>query len=493
MDRLAFLPPRIANAPVHGDVTFPSRAVPQSSFISKSKLFRALPNCYPLICTIPRMNKPLKDAVRPRSGTSLGAAWVILWLIFAAVQFAALFQPPLLDDVDATHAEAAQHMAETGDVVTLYVNGVRYLEKPPLPYWLTAADYRIFGQNVFATHLPNALAILGCAWICWLWAGRTWGRRTGYYAALAMLTAVGPFLFTRFAIPEALLSFLIMLALWNFLAGLEDRRATRIYAMWAALALATLAKGLVAPVFFIAAAVPFLIVSGLWRRWRELKPVTGILLFLAVAAPWHILAGLANPDQGHPLGNHPTLGNVHGFWYFYFINEHVLRFLGGRYPNDYNKMPFAVYWLAHLVWLFPWSIFVPAVLVAAWKTRRVWLRRLRNNGGQLFDSSGKPADGAEAASYIQKAMFRARSAWLLGIYSAFVLVFFSLSTNQEYYTFPRGRRCSSSSRRSWQKRRRGAIPWSFVSGTVKGSTRVNFSGSLLTPQAKASHWSRCSG
>ena len=382
------------------------------------------------------MNKPLKDAVGPRSGTSLGAAWVILWLIFATVQFAALFQPPLLDDVDATHAEAAQHMAETGNVVTLYVNGVRYLEKPPLPYWLTAADYRIFGQNVFATHLPNALAILGCAWICWLWGGRTWGRRTGYYAALAMLTAVGPFLFTRFAIPEALLSFLIMLALWNFLAGLEDRRATRIYAMWAALALATLAKGLVAPVFFIAAAVPFLIVSGLWRRWRELKPVTGILLFLAVAAPWHILAGLANPDQGHPLGNHPTLGNVHGFWYFYFINEHLLRFLGGRYPNDYNKMPFAVYWLAHLVWLFPWSIFVPAVLVAAWKTRRVWLRRLRNNGGQLFDPSGKPANGAEAASYIQKAMFRARSAWLLGIYSAFVLVFFSLSTNQEYYTFP---------------------------------------------------------
>ena len=380
------------------------------------------------------MNEPQQDAVRPRSGPSPVVAWLILWLIFAAVHFASLFTPPLLDDVDASHAQAAQHMAETGDLVTLYVNGVRYLEKPPLPYWLTAADYKIFGQNVFATHLPNSLAIFGCAWICWLWAGRAWGRRAGYYAALAMLTAIGPFLFTRFNIPEALLTFLLMLALWNFLTGLEDRRATRIYAMWAALALAALAKGLVAPVFFIAVAVPFLILSGLWRRWRELKPVTGILLFLAVAAPWHILAGLANPDQGHPMGNHPTLGHVHGFWYFYFINEHVLRFLGGRYPNDYNKMPFAVYWLAHLAWLFPWSIFIPAALVAAWKTRRRWLARPDKRGlqGLVFDSLGRE----EGAALIEQSLFRVRSIWLLGIYSAFVLLFFSISTNQEYYTFP---------------------------------------------------------
>src|SRR5246127_993888 len=80
-------------------------------------------------------------------------SWVLLVAIFAAVQFASLFTPPLLDDADASHAEAAQHMAESGDWVTLKVNGIRYLEKPPLPYWIDAALYRIFGQNVFATHL----------------------------------------------------------------------------------------------------------------------------------------------------------------------------------------------------------------------------------------------------------------------------------------------------------------------------------------------------
>jgi 4-amino-4-deoxy-L-arabinose transferase-like glycosyltransferase len=361
---------------------------------------------------------------------------MVLGLIFFAVQFAALFTPPLLDDVDASHAQAAQRMAETGDLITLYVNGVRYLEKPPLPYWLTAAGFRIFGQNVFAAHLPNALAVLGCAWICWLWAGRAWGRRAGYYAALAMLTSIGPFLFTRFSIPEALLSFLLLLALWSFLTGLEDHRPVRIYAMWAALALATLAKGLVAPVFFVAAAIPFLMLSGHWRRWRDLKPVSGVLLFLAVAAPWHILAGLANPDQGHPVGNHPTPGNVHGFWYFYFLNEHVFRFLGTRYPHDYNRMPVLWYWLAHLVWLFPWSIFVPAVIVVAWRTRRGWLKHLRRDAGLTVDFYLDYAERDDVASYVQRMKFRVRSAWLLAIYSAFILLFFSISTNQEYYTFP---------------------------------------------------------
>src|SRR6266700_7716589 len=101
-------------------------------------------------------------------------AWMLLAVIFVAVQFASLFSPPLLDDADASHAQIAQHMAESGDWVTMKVDGIRYLEKPPLPYWLDAALYRIVGQNAFATHLPNALALLGCAWIAWLWATRAW-------------------------------------------------------------------------------------------------------------------------------------------------------------------------------------------------------------------------------------------------------------------------------------------------------------------------------
>jgi hypothetical protein len=164
--------------------------------------------------------------------------------------------------------------------------------------------------------------------------------------------------------------------------------------------------------------------------------VTGLLVFLAIAAPWHVLAGLANPDQGHPVGNHPTMGNVHGFWYFYFLNEHVFRFLGTRFPHDYNRMPVALYWLAHLVWLFPWSLFLPALLVMAWRARRSWLTHLRRDAGQTVDFYLDHAEREDVATYVQRLKFRVRSTWLLGIYAGFVLLFFSLSTNQEYYTFP---------------------------------------------------------
>jgi 4-amino-4-deoxy-L-arabinose transferase-like glycosyltransferase len=382
------------------------------------------------------MNKISDTQSRPQAAPSRLAAWLLLGLIFFSVQFASLFTPPLLDDVDASHAQAAQHMAETGNLVTLYVNGVRYLEKAPLPYWLAAGFFKVFGENVFAAHLSNALAVLGCAILAWLWAGRAWGRRAGYYAALGVLTSIGIFLFTRFSIPEALLTFLLMFALYSFITGFESHRPMRFYGMWAALALATLTKGLIAPVFFVAAAVPVLLMSGLWRRWRDMKPFTGVLLFLAIAAPWHVLAGLANPDQGHPVGNHPTPGNVHGFWYFYFLNEHVFRFLGTRFPHDYNRMPVIWYWLGHLVWLFPWSLFLPALVAVAWRTRRNWMQHLRRDAGQTVDFYLDYAAREDVASYVARLKFRVRSAWLLGLYSAFVLLFFSLSTNQEYYTFP---------------------------------------------------------
>jgi 4-amino-4-deoxy-L-arabinose transferase-like glycosyltransferase len=384
----------------------------------------------------PAMTNEPNTRNRPHTAPSALAAWVLLAAIFAAVQFASLFTPPLLDDADASHAQAAQHMAESGDWVTLKVNGIRYLEKPPLPYWLDAGLYRVFGQNAFATHLPNALALLGCAWLAWLWAGQAWGKRAGLYAGLGVLTSMGPFLFTRFAIPEALLSFLLLLALYCLLTGLESIRPIRFYGMWAALALAVLTKGLIAPIFFAAAAIPLLLISGQWRRWKDLKPFSGLLLFLAIAAPWHILAGLANPTQGHPLGNHPMPGSVHGFWYFYFLNEHVFRFTGTRFPHDYNKMPAAAYWLLHLVWLFPWSLFLPALVAVAWKTRRNWLQHLRREAGLTVDFYLDNADREDVASYVFRLKFRVRSAWLLSMFSVFILLFFSLSTNQEYYTFP---------------------------------------------------------
>jgi len=373
---------------------------------------------------------------RPQPSPSTLTTWLLFAVFFLAVQFASLFTPPLMDDVDSSHAEAAQHFAESGDWITAKVNGLRYIEKPPLPYWIVACSYKVFGENTFATHLPNTLAMLALTWLGWLWARRAWGPRAGLYAGLAILTSIGPFLFTRFIIPEAELAFFLLFALYSLLTGLESSRPIRFYGMWAAVALALLTKGFIAPVFFFGAAIPFLLLSGQWRRWRIMKPFTGFLLFLAIAAPWHILCGLANPDQGLAKGNHPTLGNVHGFFYFYFVNEHFLRFFNRRYPHDYNTLPHLAYWLLHLVWLFPWSLFLPAIVVIAWKTRRTWLQHLTRDAGKTVDFYLDNALREDPASYVARLKFRVRSTWLLSLFAAFTILFFSLSTNQEYYTFP---------------------------------------------------------
>jgi len=363
-------------------------------------------------------------------------SWVLLVVIFVAVQIVSLFTAPLIDDVDARHAQISQHMLDSGDWVTPQSNGIRYLEKPPLPFWLVSVSYLLAGQNSFATHLPNALAMFGLAWLAWLWGRRAWGPAAGLYAGLGVLTSIGPFLFTRFIIPESILSLLLLIALYSLLTSLDFGSPLRIYWMWGALALAVLTKGLLAPVLFAGGAIPYLLISRQWKRWRSLRPITGMLLFFAIAAPWHILVGLANPDQGHPVGNHPTIGNVHGFWWFYFVNEQFLRFTNQRYPHDYNKLPFAAFWLLQLVWLFPWSLYLPAFIAVGWKTRTQWLQSLKRPVSQTTDGPTEQSQRPSGSSSMSEEQFRVRTIWLLSLFSAFGLVFFSISSNLEYYTFP---------------------------------------------------------
>ena len=218
----------------------------------------------------------MRTVDRPRAAISTRTAWLVFAVLWSAIYFASLFSPPLLDDVDASHAQAAQHIAESGDLITAKTNGIRYIEKPPLPYWLVAGTYKVFGENTFATHLPNALAMLGLTWLAWLWARRAWGERGGFYAGLGVLTSVGAFLFTRFIIPEAILALFLLIALYALIASLEDDRPAMIYWAWAGVALALMTKGLIAPVFFGGAAIPYLLLTGQWRRWKALKPVIGI-------------------------------------------------------------------------------------------------------------------------------------------------------------------------------------------------------------------------
>jgi 4-amino-4-deoxy-L-arabinose transferase-like glycosyltransferase len=329
-------------------------------------------------------------------------------LIAAAIYLGCVLSPPsLMDDVDAVQAQIAKTMLMSGDWVTARLDGVLYLEKAPLIYWLIAIFYRFFGVADWVARLPVALGSIGLALLSTLFGMWAFGAEAGFYAGLCMSTCVGLFLFTRVQIPDVMLTFTIALAMWAFLRTLEDEEERpRLWAAILAASLGTglLLKSLVGVVFPTAAVLIYLYASNQLftrRTWERLRPISGFLIVLGIALPWHVLATLRNPPYfAWTLKSGPGL--YHGFLWFYFINEQLLRFLNLRYPHDYNTVPRLYFWLFHLLWLFPWSVYLPAVK----------------------NLSFKPVD-------------RAGKARLLALcWTGFILVFFTFSTTQEYYSMP---------------------------------------------------------
>jgi 4-amino-4-deoxy-L-arabinose transferase-like glycosyltransferase len=337
------------------------------------------------------------------------------WRVYLTVLFVAgiiylgsIVSPPsLMDDVDAIQAQIARNMLKSGDWVSGRLDHVAYLEKAPLVYWIIAVSYKVFGVHDWAARIPIALSVMALAWLTAAFGTWAFGRRAGLYAGLSMATCVGLFLFTRILIPDVMLTLTIALAMWAFLRALdEEEPRPRWWAFLLAASLGTglLLKSLIALAFPIAAGVIYLFLTKqffLRRTWQRLRPVSGLLVVLAIAAPWHVLATLRNPPY-FSLALHGGPGQYHGFLWFYFINEQVLRFLNLRYPRDYNTVPRVWFWLLHLAWLFPWSVYFPALVKLSYKS---------------LDRAG-------------------RTRLLALCWSGFILVFFTFSTTQEYYSMP---------------------------------------------------------
>jgi 4-amino-4-deoxy-L-arabinose transferase-like glycosyltransferase len=334
--------------------------------------------------------------------------YLIALLVSATVYLGCIISPPsLMDDVDAVQAQISRNMLASGDWVTARLDGVAYLEKAPLIYWTIAATYEIFGVHDWAARIPIALSAVALCWLTMAFGTWAFGRRAGFYAGLCIGTCVGLFLFTRVLIPDVMITFTIGLAMWAFLRVLDEEEThPRFWAFVLAvsLALGLLLKSLIGVVFPVAAGLIYLAITGqlLSREtWRRFHLASGALVILLIAAPWHILATLRNPPYfAFTLRSAP--GEYHGFLWFFFINEQLLRFLNLRYPRDYNTVPRVYFWLLHLVWLFPWSVYFPAVAKLSFK----------------------PVDRA------------GRTRLLALCWAGFILVFFTFSTTQEYYSMP---------------------------------------------------------
>jgi 4-amino-4-deoxy-L-arabinose transferase-like glycosyltransferase len=330
-------------------------------------------------------------------------------LLFAgAVYLGCSISPPsLMDDSDAVLAQAARTMLQTGDWVTPRLDGVAYLEKPSLYYWPIVVSYKIFGVHDWTARIPFALSAMALAWLTAAMGVWAFGKRAGFYAGLCMATCIGLFLFTRILIPDVMLTFTVALAFWALLRALDDQEThPRLWAGVLAASLGTglLIKSLVGVLFPLAGGIIYLFLTKQLlsaRTWNRLHPFSGAVIALLIAAPWHILAALRNPPYFY-FGLHSGPGQYHGFLWFFFINEQFLRFLNLRYPRDYDTVPRLYFWLFHLLWLFPWSVYFPAIAKLSFKP---------------LDRAGKMR--------------------LLALcWTGFLLIFFTFSTTQEYYSMP---------------------------------------------------------
>lgn len=346
----------------------------------------------------------------PRYTLVLLGLWLLLYTSFV------LLLPPLLDDADSVHAEAAREMLLRHNYVTLTVDGVRYLEKAPLLYWLMAAFARLFGgpehMHVWAMRFPLALAVLALTYVL-----RRMGRemfhsdRAGFYAAIVALTGFGLFIFTRILIPDILLCLFITLALrffWRTLSE-DDPTLGDCAGLAASCALAVLTKGLIGVLFPATIIFLYLVCTRNLLHLFRTRPIEQLVIFLLIAGPWHWLAARANPAQGHLAGLLPTPGNVHGFTWFYFVNDQFARYVNRRVPHDYDTVPLLLFWALVLVWMLPWSAF----LFKALRRVPLWSGLKR----------------AEIEPALQPWLF-------CGIWPLVVLIFFSFSTRQEYYCLP---------------------------------------------------------
>jgi 4-amino-4-deoxy-L-arabinose transferase-like glycosyltransferase len=328
-------------------------------------------------------------------------AVLVLSLLWLCVYGPGLFHPFLFDDADGSHAEAGREILVGHDWVTLHQDGIRYLEKAPLPYWGMAAAFKMFGVAEWSARIALHLSVLFLAILLYQFGRRFLTPLAGFWAAVVFLTSCGSYIFTRILIPDVAVGLWIGLGLYFFLDGWQAGSPSRLncWGLAGTIALNVLTKSLIGIVFPCAIIFVFLLLVGDLRHILKMRLISSTVVLLAIAAPWHVLAAIRNPPSGA----------AKGFLWFYFVNEQFLRYLGKRYPADYGTVPLVLFYGLLFIWFLPWSSFLPRALA------QVRLRLSRVAGMRQSPDA---------------------VVLLLFCWAAVILLFFSFSTRQEYYLAP---------------------------------------------------------
>jgi 4-amino-4-deoxy-L-arabinose transferase-like glycosyltransferase len=274
----------------------------------------------------------------------------ILWIALAAVWFGTLDQRALVRPDEGRYAEIPREMAASGDWVTPRLNEFKYFEKPALQYWATAAGYKVFGESEWTARLWPALTGFLSVLLAWWTGRRLWGPQAGHLAAAILASSLLFVVLGHLITLDMGLSFFLQLAWTAFLFAQNDERSVSqrwMLLAWGAVALAVLSKGLVALVLVGAALLGYTLLNRDLSPWKRLSPLSGLALFLLIAAPWFVAVSLANPE----------------FPQFFFIHEHFERFLSTVHRRDEPGWYFfAVYALGAL----PWSLLLVHTLLKSW-------------------------------------------------------------------------------------------------------------------------------
>lgn len=322
------------------------------------------------------------------------ARWAPAWLLVgAAVLYLFRLGHVALFDLDeSVYAEISREMLVLKDWLTPHVDFVPYLEKPPLFYWLNALALGTFGLSAFSARLATALAAIAGVGFTYAIGRDIWGRRAGLAAGAVLATSFGYFVFGRMAMPDMLFTALVTATFWGISHTLLDEKPRRGPALfgYAAMGAALLAKGLIGLVLPALAVGVFVLITRDWARLRRMYLVQGGALFLLITVPWHAFMAWKYP----------------GFLWFYVMNEHFARFLGDRRLVNYFTLPVGAYLAMTLVWLCPWTIFLPAAV------RRCWPRHVAGERKE-------------------------RGSLLILLWAGTVIGFFALSASRlEYYALP---------------------------------------------------------
>jgi 4-amino-4-deoxy-L-arabinose transferase-like glycosyltransferase len=283
-------------------------------------------------------------------------AVALFFLSVAVIYYTGLGTIPLLEPDEGRYAEIPREMLARGDFVTPHLNGVVYLEKPPLFYWGNAVSFALFGQSEFSARLFTATAsIAGVLLTYWMGAVLA-GPRAGLFSAMVLCTSLYHYIIGRINTLDMTLAVAMIVATFPAFLYLSGKRESRWYLLlsYVGAALGFLAKGLIGIVFPAAILVIWMAMSRRHREIGKAVSLPGVALFLAVALPWVVLVQRANPD----------------FLWFFFVREHLLRFtteVHQRYE------PFWFFFPIVFAGLLPWLAFARRAVLAAWEARGAYL------------------------------------------------------------------------------------------------------------------------